>query len=97
MVEFSKQMLCHLNNYLINIIYVTDTIYFQGFGHLLPSAESGPILGVIYDSCSFPQHNRPDGDTTRLTVRILNHFHSITVAVTYIMYRYRYSLDVKCA
>ncbi|KAK6976961.1 hypothetical protein BgiMline_023426, partial [Biomphalaria glabrata] len=29
-----------------------------GFGHLLPSFESGPILGVVYDSCTYPEHNR---------------------------------------
>ena len=40
----------------------------QGFGHLLPSSESGHILGIVYDSCTFPDHNRDDGPSTRLTV-----------------------------
>lgn len=42
---------------------------FQGFGHLLPSWEDQDLLGVVYDSVAFPQHNRPAGETTRLTVR----------------------------
>ena len=40
----------------------------QGFGHLLPSSEDPGVLGVVYDSMFFPQHNSPDGESTRLTV-----------------------------
>lgn len=29
----------------------------QGFGILVPSSEPVPILGVIFDSCVFPEHN----------------------------------------
>lgn len=43
-------------------------VLFQGFGHLLPSSEDQAVLGVVYDSVAFPQHNRPTGETTRLTV-----------------------------
>lgn len=43
-------------------------LLFQGFGHLLPSSEDPAVLGVVYDSVAFPQHNRPTGETTRLTV-----------------------------
>lgn len=42
---------------------------FQGFGHLVPSSESRGVLGIVYDSVAFPQHNRKDGQSTRLTVR----------------------------
>ncbi|KAI3361571.1 hypothetical protein L3Q82_013720, partial [Scortum barcoo] len=38
-----------------------------GFGHLVPSSEDRGLLGVVYDSVPFPQHNRPNGQTTRLT------------------------------
>lgn len=41
----------------------------QGFGHLVPSSEDRGLLGVVYDSVPFPQHNRTVGPTTRLTVR----------------------------
>lgn len=36
-----------------------------GFGHLLPSFENSCVLGVIYDSCAFPEHDRPDVPSTR--------------------------------
>lgn len=29
-----------------------------GFGHLVPAVEDSNILGVIYDSCAFPEHDR---------------------------------------
>ena len=29
-----------------------------GFGHLVPSSEPSNVLGIVYDSCSFPQHDR---------------------------------------
>ncbi|MGH0154291.1 UNVERIFIED_CONTAM: hypothetical protein FKN15_057460, partial [Acipenser sinensis] len=40
----------------------------EGFGHLVPSSESKCVLGIVYDSVAFPQHNRKDGQSTRLTV-----------------------------
>ncbi|KAL3848212.1 hypothetical protein ACJMK2_019085 [Sinanodonta woodiana] len=40
----------------------------SGFGHLLPSSEDGKLLGVVYDSCVFPQHNRQDMPSSRFTV-----------------------------
>lgn len=36
-----------------------------GFGHLTTSFENSCVLGVIYDSCTFPQHDRPDRPSTR--------------------------------
>lgn len=38
-----------------------------GFGHLVPSSEPSKVLGIVYDSCSFPQHDRLGHPTTRLT------------------------------
>jgi len=39
-----------------------------GFGHLVPKTETSNLLGVIYDSCLFPEQNRTSGEeTTRLT------------------------------
>ena len=32
----------------------------QGFGHLVPSIEPSNSMGVIYDSCCFPRHDRID-------------------------------------
>ena len=36
-----------------------------GFGFLVPSCESESIMGVIYDSCSFPEH---DANGSRFTI-----------------------------
>lgn len=47
----------------------------QGFGHLVPSWEDPGLLGIVYDSVPFPQHNRQTGQTTRLTVLTHTHVH----------------------
>ena len=52
---------------------ISRYLLFQGFGHLLPSFEDGPMLGVIYDSCTFPQHDRTDKPSTRFTVSHMSH------------------------
>ncbi|TMS11225.1 Protoporphyrinogen oxidase [Larimichthys crocea] len=53
---------------VVNLEYEGSILPVEGFGHLLPSSEDLGLLGVIYDSVAFPQHNRPNGQTTRLTV-----------------------------
>ncbi len=39
----------------------------KAFGYLVPRVEEEPILGVVFDSCIFPQQNRHAGEV-RLTV-----------------------------
>lgn len=39
----------------------------QGFGYLVPSIYGQDVLGVVFDSCVFPQQNRQE-DETRLSV-----------------------------
>ncbi|XP_076454338.1 protoporphyrinogen oxidase-like [Babylonia areolata] len=56
--------------YVVNLEYPGYQLPFEGFGHLLPSSESPYILGVVYDSCTFPAHDRPDCPSTRLTVML---------------------------
>ncbi|KAL8596599.1 hypothetical protein ACOMHN_034970 [Nucella lapillus] len=56
--------------YVVNLEYPGHPLPVEGFGHLLPSSESSPILGVVYDSCTFPAHDRSDGPSTRLTVML---------------------------
>ncbi|KAK7474388.1 hypothetical protein BaRGS_00034342 [Batillaria attramentaria] len=56
--------------YVVNLEYLGDHLPLQGFGHLLPSCENPNVLGVVYDSCTFPQHNRRDNPSTRLTVML---------------------------
>ncbi|KAL6108729.1 ppox [Pungitius sinensis] len=53
---------------VVNLEYEGSVLPVEGFGHLLPSSEDRGVLGVVYDSVPFPQHNRPEGQTTRLTV-----------------------------
>ncbi|KAM9724369.1 protoporphyrinogen oxidase [Menidia menidia] len=53
---------------VVNLEYEGSILPVTGFGHLVPSSEDKGLLGVVYDSVPFPQHNRPDGQTTRLTV-----------------------------
>ncbi|XP_067936062.1 protoporphyrinogen oxidase-like [Watersipora subatra] len=42
----------------------------QAFGHLIPSGEGEDILGVIYNSEIFPEHDREDKSTKRFTAMI---------------------------
>lgn len=40
----------------------------QGFGFLYPSSESKKVLGVIFDSSTFPQSDSKKSPSTRFTV-----------------------------
>ncbi|XP_062622274.1 protoporphyrinogen oxidase-like [Saccostrea cucullata] len=52
---------------VVNMVYDQDLEEVpQGFGHLLPTSEDPPILGVVYDSRVFPELGPIN--TTRLTV-----------------------------
>uniref|UniRef100_A0A8C7ZIT2 Protoporphyrinogen oxidase n=1 Tax=Oryzias sinensis TaxID=183150 RepID=A0A8C7ZIT2_9TELE len=53
---------------VVNLEYDGSILPVQGFGHLLPSSEDKGLLGVVYDSVPFPEHNQPNRETTRLTV-----------------------------
>ncbi|XP_051922543.1 protoporphyrinogen oxidase [Hippocampus zosterae] len=53
---------------VVNLQYEGSVLPVTGFGHLVPSSEDHGLLGVVYDSVPFPQHNRSEGLTTRLTV-----------------------------
>jgi protoporphyrinogen oxidase len=55
--------------YTVNLGYVADVIpaQFRGFGMLVPSLEDVGVLGVAFDSHSFPTHDT-EAYATRLTV-----------------------------
>lgn len=57
-----------VNVALVNLEYEGFILPVTGFGHLVPSTEDAGVLGVVYDSVPFPEHNRSGGATTRLTV-----------------------------
>jgi oxygen-dependent protoporphyrinogen oxidase len=44
--------------------------YEEAFGYLVPSHQPASILGVVFDSSTFPEHNRPGQASTRCTVSI---------------------------
>jgi len=52
-----------VNVAVVNTQYKGKVLDHQGFGFLVPRSQPDPILGCIYDSCTFPQ-----GDRTLLTV-----------------------------
>lgn len=52
---------------VVNLQYEGNVLSTQGFGHLVPSCEPSKVLGVLYESCIFPVHNRHKGDNTRIT------------------------------
>ncbi|XP_060078641.1 protoporphyrinogen oxidase-like [Ylistrum balloti] len=56
---------------VVNLEYPVESP-MKGFGHLLPSIEDGPVLGVVYNSCVFPQQDRiqQKGKSSRFTVML---------------------------
>ncbi|XP_060718347.1 protoporphyrinogen oxidase [Tachysurus vachellii] len=66
-----SHLLCEINTVsvgLVNLEYEGSVLPVMGFGHLIPSSEDKGVLGVVYDSVPFPQHNRRGEPTTRMTV-----------------------------
>ena len=53
---------------VVNLEYEGNVVPVEGFGYLAPSSEPLKVLGIIFDSCAFPENDRPGGKTTRLTV-----------------------------
>ncbi|KAK2156901.1 hypothetical protein LSH36_202g03036 [Paralvinella palmiformis] len=52
---------------VVNLEFEDFKLQLEGFGHLVPSSEPSKVLGMLYESCVFPEHNRKDGRATRLT------------------------------
>lgn len=50
----------------VHLGFKTNVLNYQGFGYLIPFYEKEPILGTVFDSQVFPEHNR--SFKTRLTV-----------------------------
>ncbi|XP_068108365.1 protoporphyrinogen oxidase [Hyperolius riggenbachi] len=53
---------------VVNLEYDGEVLPVSGFGHLIPSFEDSTVLGIVYDSLTYPQHNRQGLASTRLTV-----------------------------
>uniref|UniRef100_A0A8C3J4J9 Protoporphyrinogen oxidase n=1 Tax=Calidris pygmaea TaxID=425635 RepID=A0A8C3J4J9_9CHAR len=55
---------------VVNLQYRGVTLPVTGFGHLVPSSEDASLLGIVYDSVAFPQHDGTGADSVRLTVML---------------------------
>ncbi len=69
--ETSKELLKipSLGVDVVNFGYESQVLPFQGFGYLTPTHSHEDILGVVFDSSVFPEHNRSTQET-RLTIKL---------------------------
>lgn len=54
---------------VVNFGYDADVLPVQGFGYLTPTYAHEDILGVVFDSSVFSEHNRKEQET-RLTIKL---------------------------
>lgn len=54
---------------VLNFGYDSPVLPIQGFGYLVPTYAEEEILGVVFDSSVFPQHNKSP-QQTRLTIKM---------------------------
>jgi len=59
---------------VVNLEYEGSVVPVEGFGYLVPSSEPLQVLGIIFDSCAFPENDRRSGKTTRITVMMGGHW-----------------------
>ncbi len=57
---------------VINLVYKNVKMPIEGFGFLVPPGQGLPVLGVVFDSCGFPQEQ----DEIILTVMMGGHLFS---------------------
>ncbi|XP_025899038.1 protoporphyrinogen oxidase [Nothoprocta perdicaria] len=55
---------------VVNLQYDGAELPVTGFGHLVPSSEDSSVLGIVYDSVAFPEHDRAGPPSLRLTVML---------------------------
>lgn len=65
--EFVKIPSCSVA--VVNFGYDSHVLPVQGFGYLTPTYAHEEILGVVFDSSVFPEHNRKSQET-RLTIKL---------------------------
>ncbi|KAJ7384259.1 hypothetical protein OS493_022891 [Desmophyllum pertusum] len=59
---------------VVNLEYEGSVVPMEGFGYLVPSSEPLQVLGIIFDSCAFPENDRRGQKTTRITVMMGGHW-----------------------
>lgn len=67
----------HASLIVANVGYKKDVLKKQGFGYLVPTKECEDVLGVIWDSCVFPQQSHFPQET-RLTVMLRGSHNSLS-------------------
>ena len=65
--EFKK--ITYNNLTVVHLGYQQNILKKQGFGYLIPSHQNSGVLGVVFDSCVFPEQNKTPNQT-RLTVML---------------------------
>ncbi|NWH66441.1 PPOX oxidase, partial [Geococcyx californianus] len=57
---------------VVNLQYQGVVLPVTGFGHLVPSSEDPALLGIVYDSVAFPEHDgaAAGSGSVRLTVML---------------------------
>ncbi|XP_067133269.1 protoporphyrinogen oxidase [Centruroides vittatus] len=60
----------------VNLEYDGNCLKEEGFGFLVPSNQNSKLLGVVFDSCCFPEHNGKTRNKTRLTCMMGGHWFS---------------------
>ncbi|KAJ3000860.1 hypothetical protein HDV02_002323 [Globomyces sp. JEL0801] len=57
---------------VVNLVYQNSKLEHEGFGFLVPKPEfkNMDILGVVYDSCSFPKQSTSKPNEVKLTVML---------------------------
>ena len=70
---------------IVNLEYEGSVMPVEGFGFLVPSSDTVQVLGIIFDSCAFPENDRLGGKTTRITVSFSLRFnyHLVKPKVTF--------------
>lgn len=54
--------------WVVNLVFDGDVLPKKGYGFLIPMKEKESLLGVLFDSCIFPEQN--SGKETRLTAMV---------------------------
>lgn len=55
---------------VVNVEFEGSVLQYQGFGYMYPSCESDRVLGVVFDSSTFPHGKSTSSISTRLTVML---------------------------
>lgn len=58
---------------VLHFAYQRNVLKGKGFGYLVPSVEKENLLGVIFDSNLFPQHNTSSSEEARATIFLNGH------------------------